>query len=114
MIFCFLCVSLCIPASAARLSGGDKGAMSTEAAKAVNAFTFDVYCQLSKEKGNLFFSPYSISSALAMTWPGARGKTALEMEKTLRFGFSSPESTHAEMKALRERFVSLPEDAGTH
>ena len=50
-------------------------------------FAFDMYQQLSKENAgkNLFFSPYSISSALAMTAEGARGKTAAEMGKVLRF-----------------------------
>jgi serpin B len=46
-------------------------------------FAFDVYAQLSAGQGNLFFSPYSISTALAMTYAGARGQTAEEMAKTL-------------------------------
>ena len=49
-----------------------------------NAFAFDLYKQLSKDAGNVFFSPYSITVALAMTHEGARGATAREMEKTLR------------------------------
>lgn len=49
------------------------------------AFALDLYSVLKKEKGNLFFSPYSISAALAMTYGGARGNTAKEMEKTLHF-----------------------------
>jgi serpin B len=48
-------------------------------------FAVDLYGQLAKQPGNLFFSPYSISSALAMTYGGARGKTAQEMAATLRF-----------------------------
>jgi serine protease inhibitor len=40
--------------------------------------------QLARKDGNLFFSPYSISTALAMTYAGARGKTADEMRNTLR------------------------------
>ncbi len=50
-------------------------------------FAVDLYRQLSKENSgkNLFFSPYSVSSALAMTAEGARGQTALEMGKVLRF-----------------------------
>src|SRR5438105_5048973 len=39
-----------------------------------NAFAIDLYKKLAeKEPGNLFFSPYSLSSALAMTYAGARG-----------------------------------------
>jgi serpin B len=50
-----------------------------------NEFALDLYGQLGKEKGNVFFSPYSISSALAMTYAGARGKTEQAMRKTLHF-----------------------------
>src|SRR5688500_13805476 len=45
-------------------------------AKDNNVFALDLYAQLAKEDANLFFSPYSISSALAMTYAGAKGKTA--------------------------------------
>jgi hypothetical protein len=50
-------------------------------------FAFKLYRQLAKENAgrNLFFSPYSISSALAMTVEGARGETALEMGQVLGF-----------------------------
>lgn len=48
-----------------------------------NLFALELYSKLKTEKGNIFFSPYSISSALAMTYSGARGETAKEMAKTL-------------------------------
>jgi serpin B len=48
-------------------------------------FAFDLYGKLRQEKGNLFLSPYSISTALAMTTNGARANTLSQMEKTLRF-----------------------------
>ena len=35
--------------------------------------------------GNLFYSPYSISLALAMTYGGARGETERQMADTLHF-----------------------------
>src|SRR5574340_336081 len=38
-----------------------------------NAFAVDLYQKLRTQEGNLFFSPYSISVALAMTYAGARG-----------------------------------------
>src|SRR5450432_2652106 len=51
-----------------------------------NAFTFDVYKSLAAAStSNQFFSPYSISSALAMTYAGANGQTATEMAKALHF-----------------------------
>ena len=57
------------------------------AVKANSDFAFDLYKQVAAENAgdNVFFSPYSISSALAMTAEGARGATALEMGKVLRF-----------------------------
>lgn len=57
-----------------------------------NAFAFDLYQKVAeKEQGNIFFSPFSISTALAMTYAGAVGQTATEMQKTLRFGPNEPE-----------------------
>src|SRR4030042_2073971 len=48
-------------------------------------FAFDLYQALKKEDGNIFYSPYSISLALAMTYAGARGVTAKQMADTLRY-----------------------------
>ncbi|MDY6986052.1 MAG: serpin family protein [Candidatus Thermoplasmatota archaeon] len=50
-----------------------------------NLFALDLFSQLKKknESGNIFFSPYSISVALTMTYEGARGETAEEMENLL-------------------------------
>src|ERR1700679_4012609 len=50
-----------------------------------NAFALALYGQLRNRNGNLFFSPESISTALAMAYAGARGSTASEMAKTLHF-----------------------------
>gem|GEM_PF-599453 len=56
-----------------------------------NAFAFDLYARLKedpaalKPDGNLFFSPYSISTALAMTYAGARTDTEKEMARVLHF-----------------------------
>jgi serpin B len=48
-----------------------------------NAFACDLIAQLRSEPGNLFFSPFSIHTALAMTADGARGETLDEMVKVL-------------------------------
>lgn len=64
-----------------------------------NAFAVDLYGQLRKQNGNLFFSPESISTALAMTYAGARGNTASEMAKTLHF-ILPPDRLHPAMGAL--------------
>jgi serpin B len=49
------------------------------------AFALQLYGTLRSTEGNLVLSPYSISSALAMTYAGARGGTARQMEQTLHF-----------------------------
>jgi serpin B len=50
-----------------------------------NAFAFELYQALKGKEGNLFYSPYSISLALAMTYAGANGETAQQMADTLHF-----------------------------
>ncbi|WP_438009675.1 serpin family protein [Sorangium sp. So ce321] len=50
-----------------------------------SAFSLDLYQQLRGEPGNVFYSPYSISTALAMTWAGAKGETETAMAGTLHF-----------------------------
>ncbi len=58
-----------------------------------SAFAFDIFQILKQKGGNLFFSPYSVSSALAMTYGGARGNTALQMQEAMRFT-RGQEGTH--------------------
>ena len=48
-------------------------------------FALGLYARLKTADGNLFFSPYSISTCLAMTYAGARGDTAAQMAQTLHF-----------------------------
>jgi serpin B len=73
--------------------------------KGLNEFAIDLYKEIAKtEKGNMFFSPYSISSALAMSYAGARGKTAEEMAKVLHF---PPELTKDDAKRLHATFGKL-------
>ena len=50
-----------------------------------SAFALDLYQQLRTGDGNLFYSPYSISLALAMTYAGARGETEQQMADALHF-----------------------------
>lgn len=54
-----------------------------EAGPMINAFAGDLYAKLRSEKGNVFFSPYSISTALGMTATGAKGETLSQMQKVL-------------------------------
>lgn len=50
-----------------------------------NRFALELYAKLRDAEGNLFLSPYSISTALAMTYAGAENATAAQMANVLRF-----------------------------
>ncbi|XP_043575341.1 leukocyte elastase inhibitor A-like [Chiloscyllium plagiosum] len=58
-----------------------------ELRKANCLFTLDLFRKLieSNQDGNIFFSPFSISVALAMVYLGAKNNTASQMAKTLHF-----------------------------
>lgn len=71
------------------------------ATDAINAFSVDVYATLRAREGNLFLSPYSISTALAMTYAGARGATGQEMAKVLHYGVDQ-DKLHASFGKLLE------------
>ena len=60
----------------------------TDLVKGNSAFAFDLYKALSATDGNLFYSPYSISLALAMTYAGAVGETERQMADTLHYRLS--------------------------
>jgi serpin B len=66
-----------------------------------NAFAIELYGQLSRQAGNLFFSPASISTAFAMTFAGAAGSTAAEMQEAMQFKLP-PDRLHPAMGALLE------------
>jgi serpin B len=74
------------------------------------AFALDLYRNLADD-GNLFFSPYSISLALAMTYAGARGDTAAQMADTLHFTLP-PEQLHPALNALSQELASRKESSG--
>ncbi len=64
-----------------------------------NRFAVDLYGRLFGGGGNFFFSPFSISTALTMTYTGARGETASQMKQALRLSL--------EEDALHEAFGDL-------
>ncbi|MCO6040280.1 serpin family protein [Thermococcus alcaliphilus] len=77
--------------------------------EAVNSFAFDLYKELAKDEGNLFFSPFSIETALAMAYEGASGKTAEEMERVLYL----PEDNDTRWVGFRYLILSLKSPEGS-
>jgi serpin B len=76
-------------------------------AAGINAFAHDLHARLAKvEKGDLFFSPFSIEAALAMTAAGAKGDTLDEMRKTLHL----PTDPHAAFGTLINHLNSAGRD----
>jgi serpin B len=58
-------------------------------AKSDNAFALDLFGKVRGQKGNFAFSPFSIATALAMTWAGAKGETMAQMGKVLHLDGSA-------------------------
>ena len=74
-----------------------------------NDFAFDLYRALNDGEGNLFYSPFSISQALAMTFAGARGETERQMADTLQYRL--PQSNlHPAFNALDQELASRGKD----
>jgi serpin B len=100
-----MCIGVLAPVSVsaqsrrARRPEGVPGSGAVAVAEGSNRFAMDLYGKLRGERGNLFFSPYSISTALAMTYAGTRGNTATEMAGTLHFGLE-PAKLHPAYRAL--------------
>src|SRR6266404_2241802 len=75
-------------------------------------FALDLYAHLKTGPGNLFFSPYSISSCLAMTYAGARGDTEKQMAAVLHLPRGQVHASFAELqrqlsKAQEQKSIQL-------
>jgi len=79
---------------------------NSAAVNAVNSLTSKLYAQIAKNDSNLFFSPYSVTSALAMVYAGARGDTATQMAGALSF---SPQ-IHSSFATLINQLNSISSD----
>ena len=82
------------------------------AAKATNELAVDLNRQLATGDGNLCLSPYSIQSALAMTYAGADGQTRTEMARVLHFPTNDggvPASFFALQRSLQEMSAKTAE-----
>ena len=82
----------------------------TELVGGNSAFAFDLYQALSEKDGNLFYSPYSISLALAMTYAGARTETEQQMADTLHY-ILSQDRLHPAFNSLDQELASRGQGA---
>jgi len=73
-------------------------------------FALDMYHKISQTSGNIFFSPYSISTALAMTYVGARRTTEEQMVKALHFTLAQSQ-LHSAFNELQAHFQKVQEDS---
>jgi serpin B len=71
-------------------------------------FAMDLYARLRSAPGNVFFSPYSISTALAMTYAGANGETANQMTHTLHLDLP-PDKLHPAFAELETDLNAIQE-----
>ena len=81
------------------------------AAKATNELTVELHRQLATGDDNLCISPYSIESALAMTYAGADGETRTEMARVLHLtnDLGVPASFSALQHSLEEMSAKTTE-----
>ena len=100
----FLLVSLALT----QMATGSRTADTEMVVQGNNAFALDLYARLKDRDGNLFFSPHSISTALAMTYSGARGGTEKQMAEVLHFDLEQ-KRLHA---AFRELLDQLETEEG--
>ncbi|MBP7528403.1 MAG: hypothetical protein KA801_10780 [Syntrophorhabdaceae bacterium] len=75
------------------------------------ALAVQLYRELGANEGNLFFSPYSISSALGMTYAGARGNTADQMKKALHFQLEQA-TLNSAFKGLNKELMGTAQNSG--
>ena len=96
------------PAKEAPAAAGDS---KSTVARGINAFTFDFFGAIrTSEPGNLFLSPYSISTALSMTTAGARGNTRDELNRALHFSELQPDAVNTAMGGLIGDFNATTHD----
>jgi serpin B len=81
------------------ITKAELSAAATTLAQDNATFAFDLYRRLATADGNIFFSPWSISTAFGMAYGGAREKTAEQMAEAMRFSLA-PNLLHPAFKQL--------------
>lgn len=76
-----------------------------------NRFAFDLFHTVAQREGNIFFSPYSISTALAMTYAGTHGETAEQIANVLHYTLPQAQ-LHPAFNALNLHLMETDEEEG--
>lgn len=100
----------CRAAEPAKAAGAPLPAEVRTIARSNDQFALDLYGRLRARDGNLFFSPTSISAALAMTYAGAEGETQREMAQVLHLQLAG-EQVHPAFAALLANLQAPPQAA---
>lgn len=89
MITIIFSLGIFVYASEVQQTPADDSGATAEGVKSVvsanNQFALDLYSKYRSNNGNIFFSPYSISMAMTMTYEGAKGKTADQIRTVFHF-----------------------------
>lgn len=91
---------------------GSRSAQNESVFDGNTAFALELYAQLKSARGNLFFSPYSISTCLAMTHAGAKGDTEEQMRQVLHLG-DDHQKVHASFHEIQQQLLEIGKQAGT-
>ncbi|MEM4248107.1 MAG: serpin family protein, partial [Candidatus Nanoarchaeia archaeon] len=109
----FFSFAICICLNAIGIESNSEQEQSQDAQKNMKAlaesnanFAFKLYSQIRNADGNIFVSPFSISTALAMTYAGARGETEKEMQEALSFKLGQME-LHSTFSRLLSQVNSI-------
>lgn len=105
-IVCGFLVLLSVGSSPQRLLEGTPTAELKPVVDGSLAFALELYSQLTNADGNVFLSPYSVSSALAVAYGGAKGNTEEQMATTMHF-LRDQDQLHLAMSKIRQTFIDI-------
>jgi serine protease inhibitor len=100
---CLMIAAIAVHGTLAQVARGALGI-----AEANNAFAVSLYHHLASEQGNLVVSPFSIDTALTMTYAGARGNTAVQMSQVLHYN-NGDANIHAKYAAFLNQLNGVNE-----
>ncbi|MHC4992974.1 MAG: serpin family protein, partial [Planctomycetota bacterium] len=103
-----IAMSTLAPAAGARQAMQDRSADLTSLVRGNTCFAIDLYHRVRTGSGNTLVAPQSISTALAMTYVGARTETASQMATTMHFELPQ-EQLHPAFAELQGRVAATGE-----